>query len=223
MLTLSILKTSIGKKILMAGTGFVMFGFVFVHMFGNLQIYLGSDILNSYAEFLKDLGALLWVFRIVLLLCVVVHVTLAIILSLENRKARPIKYVYEKNVQVTLAARTMTYTGLVIFAFIIYHLMHFTFGFTNPEHILEDTKGRHDVYKMVILGFQNPFISSAYLIAMVFLFLHVRHGVASIFQTLGLSRIERRDKFQLFADIFATIIFLGNVSIPITILMGIIK
>ncbi len=221
------LQTSVGKKSIVAITGALLLGFVVAHMLGNLQIFLGADRINSYAKTLQDLGALLWAARIGLLVAFVVHIAMAIKLTLENKAARPVPYAVNKVHHATLASRIMPYTGTVILAFVIYHLLHFTLASFNPEYKqFLDEQGRHDVYRMVIAGFSNPLSSLFYILAQACLALpigHLSHGIFSIFQTLGVNHpnIDARIKFASIA--VALVIFLGNSSVPVAVLAGIIK
>jgi succinate dehydrogenase / fumarate reductase, cytochrome b subunit len=221
------LQTSVGKKSIVAITGALLLGFVIAHMLGNLQIFLGPDKINSYAKTLQDLGGLLWIARIGLLVAFVVHIGMAIKLTLENKAARPIPYAVNKVHHASLASRIMPYTGTVILAFVIYHLLHFTLASFNPEYkTLLDEQGRHDVYKMVIAGFSNPLSSLFYILAQACLALpigHLSHGIFSIFQTLGVNHpnIDARTKAASVA--VSLIIFLGNSSIPVAVLAGVIK
>ncbi len=213
--------SSVNAKTWMAITGSGLLLFVVVHMLGNLQIYLGQDSLNSYAKKLKSLPILLWTARIGLLAFFSVHFGLAIRLNRRNRLARPQPYVINDPVETTLASRTMFSSGLVILAFVIYHLLHFTLGITDPSiHKLVDQAGRHDVYSMVVLGFQNVYVSGAYIIAMIFLALHLSHASSSILQTLGVSNRKTRNKLRLVGQAFAIVILVGNVSIPISAMLG---
>jgi succinate dehydrogenase / fumarate reductase cytochrome b subunit len=222
-----ILGSSLGKKYLMAITGVILFGFVIGHMLGNLQILLGPqlgrDSINSYAHFLQSKPGLLWMARLGLLLMVIIHVWAAIKLSLENKAARPIGYANTQVVAASYASRTMMWSGVIIFVFIVYHLMHFTAGITNPEYLrleetLKDGAQRHDVYRMMILGFSNLWVSGFYVLSMALLCLHLSHGVSSLFQSLGLKNKYYGRHIDRFAKAAALIIFLGNCSIPVAIL-----
>ena len=207
----------------MAITGLVLLGFVVAHMLGNLQIFLGAEWLNSYAEHLQSLPLLLWPARAFLLAALILHMATAIQLAFENKQARPIPYSYQNTVEASLASRNMVLSGLIIFLFLIYHLLHFTLGVTNPESAnLVDSKGRHDVYSMVVSSYQNIFISSVYLIAMGFLLLHLVHGAPRFLQSLGLSADTTLKKIDNAGKILAWFIFLGNCSIPIAVLCGVI-
>ena len=213
--------SSVTAKTLMAVTGAALVGFVVAHMLGNLQIYLGQEALNAYAYKLKSMPALLWVARSGLILFFAVHLGLAAYLRKLNKAARPQGYAYADPVEASFASRTMLLSGLVIFAFVIYHLLHFTLGVTNPDtHHLVDAKGHHDVYSMVVLSFQNIFISGAYIVAMVFLGLHLSHAISSMIQTLGWVSGESRVWIERIGLAAAGVLMLGNISIPLSILLG---
>jgi succinate dehydrogenase / fumarate reductase cytochrome b subunit len=217
-------RSSLGKKYVMALTGFALFGFVIAHMAGNLQIFLGRDSINAYAAFLKSKPELLWAARLGLLAVAVLHVTAAIQLAAQNRRARPVGYNDNKVVASSLAQRTILMSGLIILAFIIYHLLHFTFGATNPEYLgYHDPDGRHDVYRMMIAGFSNIWVSVFYIVAMGLLCLHLSHGVSSMFQSLGLRRRAITRSINLFAKTMALVIFIGNVAIVVAVLTGLVK
>ena len=213
-------RSSLGKKYIMAITGLLLFLFVIVHMLGNLQVYIGRDAMNAYAALLKSKPALLWTARAGLLIVAVLHIWSALQLAAENRAARPQPYAEGKPI-ATYAARTILVSGLIILAFVVYHLMHFTFGVTNPEFMeMHDPLNRHDVYGMVIHAFRNPWVSVFYIVSMALLCLHLSHGVSSIFQSLGIRRRSSLTAFNRFAQISAIVIFVGNCSIPISILAG---
>lgn len=217
-------QSSLGKKYIMAVTGFALFVFVIIHMLGNLQIFMGQDAINSYAEFLKARPALLWSVRAGLLLVAVLHIVSALQLAWMNRAARPAKYEENKVVAAGLASQTILFSGLIVLAFIVYHLLHFTVGVTHPELLqLRDPKGRHDVYRMMILAFSNIGISVFYIVSMGLLLLHLSHGVSSLFQSLGLRRKALARGIDRFARVSALVIFLGNCAIVIAVLMGYIK
>src|SRR3989441_6835372 len=216
-------RSSLGKKYIMAITGFLLFLFVIVHMLGNLQVYLGPEPMNAYAALLKSKPVLLWTARVGLFIIAVLHIVSALQLAAENRAARPQPYAEGKPI-ATLASRTILVSGLVIFAFIVYHLMHFTFGITNPDLLeLRDPLGHHDVYGMTVEGFRNPWVSAFYIISMGLLCLHLSHGVSSLFQSLGIRRKATVAAFNRFARISAIVILIGNCSIPISILAGVVK
>ncbi len=221
--TKSYINSSIGKKIIMAISGLMLYGFVIMHMLGNLQVFAGPDKLNAYAKFLQDLGGLLWVARFGLLGAAGAHIVVAIKISIENKAARPVPYYNQQTNVASYASRTMKYSGLIVLAFLIYHLLHFTLGVTDPQaHALKDSLGRHDVYGMVIAGFSNPIVSGSYIFAMALLCLHLSHGFFSLFQSLGINQPEYDAKLKLAANIFALGIFLGNASMPIAVLLKIV-
>ncbi|MCW7492188.1 succinate dehydrogenase cytochrome b subunit [Leptospira sp. 2 VSF19] len=227
-LSLDFFRSSIGKKIIMAITGFIWFGFVILHMVGNLQVFQGPEKLNTYAKFLKDLGPLLWVARIGLIVAFFGHVCTAILLKIENSSARPVSYAKGSTIQASVASRTMAYSGLLLLTFLVYHLAHFTLGITNPEHysfeyILKNGDVVHDVYAMVILGFQDPIISGTYIVFMIFLALHFSHALGSMFQTLGILAPKHNPTIQKLSTGLGLIIFLGNCSMPISILLGYVR
>lgn len=207
----------------MALSGVLLFGFVLVHMLGNLQIFLGPEPYNNYAHFLKSTPELLWAARLSLLGAVSIHVWAAIRLTLINRAARPHAYASKSFTRATLTSRSMLLTGLTVMAFIVYHLAHFTLGLTDPTHYgLIDPKGYHDAYSMFVYGFQNVYVSTFYIIAMVFLGLHLEHGVSSVFQTLGINHPRINSLTGKIGPAFAVLIVLGNISMPIAVMMGFI-
>lgn len=220
----NITTSSIGMKLLMAVTGFAFIGFVVGHLAGNLQLFLGQDQFNSYAEFLQGLGKVLWIERILIFLFFAVHIFYGIRLYFANLSSRPVSYKHDEYVQATYSSRTMTWTGLVIFLFVTYHLMHFTLIVTNPEYAgLKDATGRFDVYSMVITGFTNIYISGVYIAAIFFLAVHLSHALPSLFQTLGLINPGLREKEKLIGQIFGILVFFGYVSIPVAVLLNVIR
>ncbi len=226
--SLDFFRSSLGKKIIMAVTGFIWIGFVVGHMVGNLQIYQGAEKINTYAKFLKDLGPLLWVARIGLFVAFVGHVVTAILLKAQNSAARPEAYRKPGTIQATKASLTMIYSGLLLLTFIIYHLAHFTLGVTNPEYAsltytLANGEVVHDVFAMVVQGFQIPAIAGAYVFFMIFLSLHLSHATSSIFQTLGIVSPKHNSSLNKGAYAFGLLVFLGNSSIPLAVLAGLVK
>ena len=208
----------------MAVTGFFLFVFVVAHMLGNFQIFMGPDALNDYAAHLKELPFLLWPARIFLLFVLVIHGVVAVQLAIQNRRARPVSYAVEDTVAASYASRTMMFSGIIILAFIVYHLLHFTFGKIHPEAFeLMDAKGREDVYRRVVLGFQDVRISLSYVFAMAVLCVHLSHGASSFFQSLGLSDERWADRFKACGMGVAVLIFVGNCLIPASILLGWLK
>jgi len=203
-----LLEISIGQKVLMAVSGFIAFGFVCGHMLGNLQVFISQNQMNTYAEKLQSLGPLLWAIRLFLLATLIIHVWFGIKLKLEAWSARPTGYQKSNTVKATLASRTMIWTGLIILLFVIYHLLHYTFRVTNPELAnLTDPLGRPDVYTMVIIGFSNPIVSTFYVVAVGLLSYHLSHGVASMFQSLGLNSDKWQVRLHRLAWVATVILF----------------
>jgi len=216
-------RSTLGKKYVMAVTGLLLFVFVIIHMLGNLQIYIGKDALNAYGEFLKGKPLLLWGARLGLLLTVLLHIWTAIQLVIRNRRARPVKYEGGTPVAASLGSRTIAYSGLIILAFVIYHLLHFTAGVTDRAAFEQtDLLGRHDVYSMVVLGFQNVWVSAFYVLAMGLLCLHLSHGVSSMFQSLGIKSGAYDKTFDTLAKWASLAVFIGNCSIPVAVLAGLV-
>ena len=215
------LQSSIGKKALMAVSGLMLVGFVIAHLLGNLQIFLGPQAINAYAVKLRHYGALLWVARGLLLLAAVVHIRTSIQLSLENRRARGTPYAVFQPGVTGLAARSMLLTGLLLLSYLVYHLLHFTFRTVHPEltHAV-DALGQHDVYRMMVRSFQDPWISGTYILGMAVLSLHLAHGFGSAFQTLGLANERTIPATAVLSRVAAALIFLGYASIPAAVLFG---
>lgn len=216
---------SVGTKYWMAITGAMLIGFVLFHMLGNWQLFLGREALNRYAATLKSFGPILWAARLALLTVFVVHLILAIRLKLRNSAARPVAYAYQNTIQASYASRAMVLTGLTILAFVVFHLAHFTLGWTHPDQFqleekLKDGTTRHDVYGMVVMGFQNPVISGSYIVAMLLLGLHLWHGASSLFQSLGLNHPRYNRYLRCVGPVVASVVVLGNCSMPLAVLFG---
>jgi succinate dehydrogenase / fumarate reductase cytochrome b subunit len=214
----------VGRKIVMAATGLMLIGFIIAHLLGNITIYLGANGINAYAMHLHQFGPLLWVFRLGLLAIFATHVLFGVLLTLENRRARPVAYRKKRYQRTTLAGRTMIYTGLVLAAFIAGHLLHFTFRAVGPEHaLLLDAQQRPDVYRMVVLSFRQVGYALAYAVAMGALFLHLGHGFGSLLQTFGLNNERSLPVTGRVSQGFGLLLLLGFVSIPALIFFGILK
>lgn len=215
--------SSIGKKTVVALTGIVLVLFVIGHMVGNMTVFFGPDVINAYAMHLRDLGPLLWLIRLFMLTCVVLHIWFTMLLWKENLAAHPQKYAVFAPMKTTIFARTMRLTGLFVLAFVVFHLAHFTLLIVDPGYANyhADLHGRevHDVYRMVIVGFRNPLISLFYIIALALLAFHLSHGIGSLFQTLGVTDKRMRAYYEAGASILAWVLFVGYASIPISILL----
>lgn len=218
------LKSSIGSKVVMAVTGLALVLFVIIHMAGNLQMFAGQDAMNQYGVTLRKMPLLLWIARLGLLGIAILHIVISIRLTLANRAARPVRYEREKTVQASRSSRLMIISGLIILAFLIYHLLHLTLGVTDPTNFaLHDGQGRHDVYNMVIAGFKNPLIAGGYIIAMVLLFSHLGHGASSWMQTLGWNHPKYNGLIEKIGPVISWLVCLGFISIPVAVLLGILK
>lgn len=211
------IEASVAQKALLAVTGLVMYGFVAVHMIGNLQLYSGPQKLNHYAELLQSARPLLYGARCVLLLSVVTHAWISISLALKNRAARPVKYAGQRFIEADLAARTMIWSGPVIGLFIVYHILHFTVGSVHPDF------APGDVYRNVVVGFSIPAVSIVYVAAMVGLGFHLFHGATSLFQTLGLRTPRNERTLKVVLTAVSAAIVVANVSFPLAVLAGAVK
>jgi succinate dehydrogenase / fumarate reductase, cytochrome b subunit len=224
------LGSTVGQKILIAITGASLVLFVTFHLIGNLKVFNGPAAINHYANFLKhDLGLLIWIARAGLLGAFGLHLVLAITLKLKSVAARPVGYFHQRSVQATPQSKTMIWTGIVILMFVLFHLAHYTFAWVhtapNGQNYLElkDDKGYHDVYAMLIAGFQSWWISILYLIAQSFLFVHLAHGIQSVFQTLGLVGPKFTPAVKLLGYGLSGLIFVGNSAIVLAVLLGRLK
>jgi succinate dehydrogenase / fumarate reductase cytochrome b subunit len=217
--------SSVGKKMIVAITGVILILFVIGHLLGNLQIFIGPEWINAYSQHLRDLGPLLWLIRIFLLITVSLHIYFTILLAIENRRARPEPYIDREYVKASWASRHMVVSGLVVLAFIIFHLLHFTGRKFNPQFPLLklDPLNRYDVYSMMIYGFQNVYVSSFYIVGLFLLTLHLTHGSSSFFQSLGLNNQKLTPQLAIGGRIVAWLLFIGYTSIPIAVLLGFIK
>ncbi len=215
------LGSSIGKKVVMAVTGLMLFGFVLGHMAGNLQVYLPhpEEAMRSYALFLHGFlhGAGIWVARLGLLAAAVLHIWAATALTIQNKEARPVGYRQWVGWESTYASRTMRWSGVILLSFIIFHLLHLTTGQVHPQ--FEDM----NPYRNLVTGFQQLPVSIFYILSMVLLGMHLAHGIWSMLQTLGLSHPRYKKLAQKAAVALASLVVLGNISFPIAVLAGILK
>ncbi len=218
-----LLNTSIGQKLVLAGSGLALIGFLLVHMLGNLTIFQGREVMNGYAHWLQG-HPLLWLARGGLIGVFLIHTTLAIRLAWANHRARPIQYSHTRqNQETTILSRYIALTGLLVLAFVVYHLLHFTLGSVQPEHSrLVDANGLHDVYGMVVRSFEVPAVAVSYIVAMVVLGFHLFHGVRSLFQTFGLFHETYDGTIRTAGWVVVGLIVAGNASIPISVWLGLI-
>lgn|SRR5574341_1571967 len=219
---MSLLTSSVGRKLLMAVTGLFMLLFVIVHLLGNSSVFIGPDGINAYAEKLHSLGPLVWMFRAFMFLMLCIHVYFGITLTLENSAANPKKYAVKKMLKASFAGETMIWTGVLLFAFLVIHLLQFTFRVTPDVVLGTDAKGRFDVFTMMVSSFRITAISAIYLVSMVVLFLHLSHGIQSFVQTLGCSNDRTLPKLQAVGTSLSVLFLLGYSAIPVLILAGIL-
>lgn len=212
--------TSVGKKALLAVSGAVLFGFVLQHMLGNLQVFLGPEVYNQYAETMKGNAALVWPARAILLLALVTHVALVVQLYRRSLAARPVAYRVKKNIATTYAAATMKYSGPALLLYIFFHLAHFTVpGLSLGDHQFSPV----DVYGNFVAGFQLPWVTLLYVTANLLLGMHLYHGAYSLLQSLGLNHPRYNARARLGARSFAILITAGNVLMPLSVLFGFIR
>lgn len=218
-----VLTNTVGRKVLMAISGFFMLLFVIVHLLGNSTIFIGQDALNAYAEKLSSLGPLVWAFRIFMFAMLAIHVLFGILLTLENWAANPKKYAVNRKLEANFSGETMIWTGALLFAFLVYHLAQFTLRIT-PDIIPQAVAERPgNVFAMVTGSFRYVWIAGIYVAGMVVLFLHLRHGIQSFLQTLGLSNDRTRPKYVALANLVSALFFVGYSAIPVLILVGILN
>src|ERR687884_852300 len=217
-------RSTIGKKYVMAITGLIWFGYLIVHLWGNLKIYAGAQFLNEYGGFLRSVGEpffgssqLLWLARIVLIPAFVIHIWAALELSGRDRASRPRAYAVRKNLESTIASRTMIYGGLFILLFVIYHVLDFTFGSVNPSF------EEGNIYHNVVASFHLWPVALFYVLAMIAVGMHLWHGIWSMFQTLGLNTARSNRLIRNVATFFALLLTIGNISIPLAVLTGFVR
>jgi succinate dehydrogenase / fumarate reductase cytochrome b subunit len=209
--------STVGKKAAMAVSGCILFLFVVGHLIGNLQIYEGPENLNRYAALLRSMPALLWSVRTVLLAMVLLHIWSSVQLAARNIAARPVGYRKKKAAGSSYASRTMYWSGPIILAFVIYHLLDFTFGQVNPHF------EPGNVYGNVVASFQLIPVAGFYILAMLLLCLHLYHGLWSMFQSLGIAHPRYTPMLRNGAAVVAILIAVGNISIPVAVLSGLVK
>lgn len=219
--------SSLGRKYLVAITGALLVAFVIIHMLGNLQIFLGADALNRYAHLLQSNALVLWSFRAGLLAVAVIHVACALSLAIENKRARPAEYAAKTKIQASWSSLTMVASGLVVLAFVVFHLAHFTIKagpFADYGLLKTQISGAGplvpDVFAMVVQGFSNPWIAGFYILSMGLLCMHLSHGIGSIFQTLGLRGPKTAPYIEWVGRGVALVIFLGMAAVPAAVLLG---
>lgn len=217
--TLTLFDTTLGKKAALAVSGLVLYGFVIVHMLGNLQVFLGAEAFNAYAASVKSITPLLWGTRFVLITAVIVHVAMMIALYQRSSAARPVAYHRVTSTATSYASATMKFTGPMLLCYLVFHILHFT----APGLALGDYEHSHtDVYGNFISAFQLPWVTLVYCAANLLLGLHLYHGAWSLLQTLGLSHPRYNALRGRVSHAIALLITAGNVAMPLSVLFGII-
>jgi len=224
MAVMTLTRSTIGKKVIMAVTGLIWIGYVVVHMYGNLKVFFGADYFNTYAEGLRVFGEpilgplhFLLIARTVLIVAILAHIWAAVTLTRQAQTARPQRYIVTKRVTADYAALTMRWGGVAIFFFIVYHLAHLTWGFSvlNTDYL------RGDAYHNLVLGFQNPINVVLYLLGVTALGFHLYHGTWSMFQTLGLVNRNSTPSIRGLAWALALLVPIGFAIVPIAVILGI--
>jgi len=213
-------------KIVMAATGGLLTLFLVAHVLGNIEVFWGAGAINRYGEMLREIPWLLWVVRAGLLTLIVLHIWSAIRVAAANRAARPTAYKKKQNQATTLAARAMLVSGIVVAAFAVFHILHFTVRSVVPDYknFVEQTSSgeRHDIFRMVVDAFQRPPVAIFYVVSIILLGLHLSHGVASAIHTLGVDHPRYNPSLQRLGPLFATLVVLGFIAVPLAILTGIV-
>jgi succinate dehydrogenase / fumarate reductase, cytochrome b subunit len=214
---------SVFKKVVMAASGIVMLLYLVAHVVGNLKVFAGRESFNSYSEWIRTVGepavphqTVLTIVRIVLLVAVIAHFWAAVSLWRQARRARPERYVTKKAVAQSYASRTMRWGGVIVLLFIIWHILDLTVGAVNPDG--SDTTP----YDRLVASFSNPFITAFYVLALVLLGMHLRHGIWSATQTLGQSNKRRERTVNAFAIAFSTVLIAGFLLVPFSVLFGLV-
>ena len=224
---LTLYRSTIGKKVIMAVTGLLLVLFVVGHMAGNLQVFIGPAKMNAYAAFLKSLGELLWLVRIGLLLALVLHVLMAWQLTRIKQAARPVDYTMRQPQVSTLASRSMRWGGVVLLVFIVFHILHFTTGTIFPLSIRPDAThpgySATNVYGNVVSTFRVPWVVALYVVTMLFLMLHLFHGAWSSVRTLGLVKPSQFPLDRRAATIIAIVVWLGFTAVPVAVFLGVVR
>ncbi|MEO1085930.1 MAG: succinate dehydrogenase cytochrome b subunit [Acidobacteriota bacterium] len=218
---LDLYRSPMAKKVVMAVTGLMLFGFVVAHMVGNLKLYQGAEKLDAYAVGLRELGApvlgygeAIWILRLGLIAAIALHILSAYQLTMINRRARKGTYRKTRHQESTYASRTMRWGGVIIILFVVYHLLHFTTGHVHPDFVYGE------VFNNVVIGFQNPIVAGFYILANLALGLHLFHGLWSMFQTLGWNGPRFNPARKAFAVAFALLITSVNISFPVAVMTG---
>jgi succinate dehydrogenase / fumarate reductase cytochrome b subunit len=210
-------ESTIGKKAIMAVTGLILFGFLIAHMLGNLQVFLGRDVMNHYAETLHANAPLLWTARVVLLISVGLHIWASLQLARLKREARPVAYVKRANVSSSWASRSMMLSGPVIAAFVILHILHLTTGTVHPQFI------ELQAYENLVTGFQQVPFAVIYVAVMLLVGFHLSHGVWSMFQSVGFSHPRYTPFIKRVASVVSWVLIAGFISVPVAVLLRVVR
>jgi succinate dehydrogenase / fumarate reductase cytochrome b subunit len=224
---LTVYRSTIGKKAIMAVTGLILVGYVILHMAGNLQVFIGAAKLNAYAAFLQGTTELLWLVRVVLFVALVLHVLMAWQLTQMKRRARPVGYAQRDPQVSTVASRTMRWGGVLLLVFIVFHVLHFTTGTVFPvastPDALHPAFDHADVYGNLVAAFRTPWVVAVYVVAMLFLLLHLFHGAWSSVRTLGLTKPSSQPLQRRVATVVAVVVWLGFSVVPLGVFFGVIR
>ena len=208
-------RTTVGKKVVMAATGFILFGFVCGHLLGNLQVFSGAEKFNAYAAFLHSSLGMLWGIRLFMALVLSLHVLTGALLVVQAWKGRPQAYASRRFQEAGVNSRTMRWSGPLILLFVIYHLLHLTTGTLHQQfsHI--------DVFGNLLLAFSSSLAGGIYIVALLGLGLHLSHGVWSMLQTLGINSTSANKPLRLLAGAISLFLFTGFLSIPLAVVLGV--
>jgi succinate dehydrogenase / fumarate reductase cytochrome b subunit len=209
----------VGKKVVMGVTGLIGIGFVILHSLGNLLVFRGPAAINSYSHFLKSTGELLWALRIVLVVAVILHVIAAVQLTVQSRAARPIGYTRRESQVATIASRTMRWGGVLLLVFIVLHILHFTTGTIKPAGVFSS----EDVYANVVASFRIWWVALFYVLAMVFLGLHLFHGAWSSVRSIGVSPPSPQPLHRKLSLVIAILVWAAFTAVPVAVFLGIVR
>jgi succinate dehydrogenase / fumarate reductase cytochrome b subunit len=222
-------RTTVGKKVVVATTGFILFLFLVLHMLGNLNIYSGAEKIDAYSLYLRQFaegffgfGGFLWIVRVVLLAAFVLHIWTIVLLVKQNKRARPIHYRRKRRFAATLAGVTMMVTGPIILIYLVLHILQFTTGTIQPTPYRVTGDGIGSAYWNLWHAFQVWWIAWAYIAVMAMVCMHLKHGLWSMFQSMGLNNPDRNRSCRIFASVGALAIFIGFSSVPLLVWTGVV-
>lgn len=217
---LTLYDAAVGKKAAVAVTGLILYGFVVVHMLGNLLVLQGADVYNHYASFYKDNPGPLWVARVILFVAVGLHIFLTLQLASQSSSARGTRYRKQKSQAATWSGKWMIVSGPVIFFFIVWHIVNFTY----PGWLPGDAEVSHrDVYQNFVLNFQNWAMVIIYCVSNFFLGLHLSHGAWSLFQTLGISNTRYNTQGKSIAVGIGVAVAVANIFLALSVSLGLVE